>query len=41
MKERTEKEKVAYVVGEYFTDKITLEDLKIQINAIMRYGSEL
>ena len=32
--ERTEKEKVAYLVGKYFTDEITLIMLKIQINSL-------
>jgi len=34
LKKRTEQERVAYVVGKYFTGAITLKYLKIQINAI-------
>ena len=33
-KKRTEKEKVAYLVGKYFTGEITLLYLKIQLNAM-------
>lgn len=31
---RTEKERVAYLVGKYFTDEINLEHLKLQISAV-------
>ena len=34
LKKRTEVERVAYLVGNYFTGEITLSFLKIQINAI-------
>ncbi|KKM73842.1 hypothetical protein LCGC14_1406280 [marine sediment metagenome] len=34
LKKRTEVERVAYLVGKYFTGEITLKFLKIQINAI-------
>ena len=34
LKKRTEVERVAYLVGQYFTGAITLHYLKIQINAI-------
>ena len=34
LKKRTEVEKVAYLIGKYFTNEITLSFLKIQINAI-------
>ena len=34
LKRRTEVERVAYLVGKYFTGEITLRYLKIQIEAI-------
>lgn len=34
LKKRTETERVAYLVGKYFTGEITLKFLKIQIDAI-------
>ena len=34
LKKRSETERVAYLVGKYFTGDITLHFLKIQINAI-------
>lgn len=34
LKKRTETERVAYLVGKYFTGEITLKYLKIQINTI-------
>jgi len=40
MKERTEKEKVAYLVGKYFNNQMTLQSLKTHIECIIRNRSE-
>ena len=34
LQKRTEKERIAYLVGKYFTDEIDLEMLKLQISAV-------
>ena len=34
LEERTEKEKVAYIMGQYFIGKITLNNLRIQIEVL-------
>jgi len=34
IRKKTEKEKVAYLVGKYFINQLTLKNLKIQIEAL-------